>query len=195
MNWLDFAIIATVVAGALLGMRVGFLSASIIAVGALLGMIFVGQVREDLTTWLANYISDETLATVFGYALTILVSVLLTLSVAIAVKTFVYSVLPTWPDRLSGFALGLVASIIISALAIAGMVDLVYSLEVPTEGLAKQVVAPPMIQATDMLAESLSGSTIVPKLIGLMDSIPTVDLDFVRLDFGTAAHYLEQQVN
>ena len=195
MNWLDFTIITTVAAGALLGMRVGFLSASIGVVGALLGMIFVGQFRDDLTTWLANYLSDETLASFLGYALTILVSVALTVSVAIGVKKMVYSILPSWPDRLSGFALGLVASVIISAVAIAGMVDLVYSLEVPTEGLAKQVVAEPMIQATDMLAESLSGSTIVPKLIGLMDSIPTIDLDFVRLDFGAATDYLEQQVN
>ena len=155
MNWLDFAIITTVAAGALVGMRVGFLSATITALGVMLGLILVGQVRGDVTTWLAKYLSDESLATVFSYVLTVGVSVALAVFVAIVVKKLVYSVLPSWPDRLSGLALGLVASVVISAVAITGMVNVVYNFEIPSEGIAKHV-APPMIEASDMLADSLA---------------------------------------
>ncbi len=89
MNWLDFAIITTVAAGALVGMRIGFLSATITALGVMLGLILVGQVRGDVTTWLAKYLSDETRATVFGYLLTVGVSVALAVFVAIVVKRLI----------------------------------------------------------------------------------------------------------
>lgn len=74
MNLLDFALIITVAAGAFFGIRAGVIRAGFAAVAVTLGMAIVGDVTGYVAVWFGNYVEDENLITVIGYAITIALS-------------------------------------------------------------------------------------------------------------------------
>lgn len=195
MNWFDWVLVATVIAGGLLGIRIGFIRAAFTALGVMAGVLMVGQVTDNVADWLANYTSNEALTTVLGYALTISVSVALAAVAAVVVRKLVYALFLGWADRLAGLAVGLVASVAISAVAIVSLTDLAGSFEVPSERLQGTVVAVQANQAKEKLAEALGRSALVPTFVGLADSFTTSDLAFVPSDLGAAVNDLKQGVN
>ena len=194
MNWFDWVLVATVIAGSLLGIRIGFIRAAFTALGVMAGVLVVGQITDNVADWLANYTSNEGLTTVLGYALTISVSVALAAVAAVVVRKLVYALFLGWADRLAGLAVGLVASVAISAVAIVSLTDLAGSFEVPSERLQGTVVAVQANQAKEKLAEALGRSALVPTFVGLADSFTTSDLAFVPSDLGAAVDDLKQGV-
>lgn len=191
MNWFDWVLIAMVVAGGLAGIRIGFIRAALTALGVIAGVVMVGQVTDHVADWLANYTSNETLTTVLGYALTISVSLALAAVAAVIVRKCVYALFLGWADRLAGLAVGLVASVAISAAAIVSLADLASSFEVPSERLQGTVVAVQANQAKEKLAVALGRSALVPTFVGLVDSFSTSDLAFVPSDLGAAVENLK----
>ena len=195
MNWFDWVLIAMVVAGSLAGIRIGFIRAALTALAVIAGLVMVGQVTDHVADWLANYTSNETLTTVLGYALTISVSLVLAAVAAVVVRKCVYALFLGRADRLAGLAVGLVASVAISTAAVISLGDLVYSPELPREGLLGAVVAMQANQAKEKLAGALGRSALVPTFVGLVDSFTTSDLAPVPSDFGAAVENFKPRAN
>ena len=174
MNWLDLVLVAGCAAGALLGMWVGLIRAAFALAGVLLGILLAGHLKDNLVALFANYVSSETLATALGYAVTISVMVGGTVIAAAIVRKMVYGLFLGWADRLAGLALGLMAAIVVSAAAIAGMVDLTYRHDLPQEGLAGRLLekAPRVAEAKEKLRDSLDGSVLVSMLSNVTDALP-----------------------
>jgi uncharacterized membrane protein required for colicin V production len=74
MNLLDFALIVTVAAGAFFGIRTGMIRTGFAVAAVILGMFMVGHVTDYVAVWFGNYVEDENLITVIGYAITIALS-------------------------------------------------------------------------------------------------------------------------
>lgn len=195
MNWFDLVLVATVIAGGLLGMRIGFIRAALTAVGVMAGVVMVGQVTDNVADWLANITSNGTLTTVLSYALTISMSLAFAAVATVVVRRFVYALFLGWADRLAGLAVGLVASVAISTAAIVSLADLARSYEVPSEKLEGTVVAVQANQAKENLAAALGQSALVPTFLGLVDSFTTSDMAFVPSDIGSAVDNLKQGAN
>jgi len=195
MNWFDLVLVAAVIAGGLLGVRIGFIRAALTAVGVMAGVVMVGQVTDPVADWLANITSNGTLTTVLSYALTISVSLALAAVATVVVRRFVYALFLGWADRLAGLAVGLVASVAISAVAIVSLADLAHSYELPSERLEGTVVGVQANQAKENLAAALGQSALVPTFLGLVDSFTTSEMAFVPSDFGSAVDNLKQGAN
>ena len=195
MNWIDIALIIGLIGGALMGLRVGLLRAGFTAAGITVGFLIVGQVADDLAGWLGKYTTNESLATVFGYALTITVSTVLAVAAGMIVRKLVYALFLGWVDRLAGLALGLTASVVISAVAIVGIVNMVYSTEEPGEGQRASVLSQQEVQIKEILTESLEQSAIVPVFIDFIRPFPIGDLTFVPSDFRVIVDHFKEQLN
>ena len=195
MNWLDIALIIGLIGGAFMGLRIGLIRAGFAAAGITVGLLIVGQASDDLAGWLGKYTTNESLATVFGYAVTITVSTVLAVAAGMIVRKLVYALFLGWVDRLAGFALGLTASVVISAIAIVGIVNMVYSSEESGDGQRASVLAKQEAQVKEILTESLEQSAIVPVFIGFIRPFPIGDLAFVPSDIRVVVDHFKAQMN
>ena len=174
MNWLDLVLVAGGAAGALLGMWVGLIRAAFALAGVLLGILLAGQLKDNLAALFANYVSSETLANALGYAATISIVVAGTVIAAAIVRKMVYGLFLGWADRLAGLALGLMAAIVVSAAAVAGIAGLTYRHDLPQQGLAGRLLekAPRFAEAKEKLRDSLDESVVVSMLLNVTDALP-----------------------
>ena len=195
MNWLDIALIVGLIGGAFMGLRIGLIRAGFTAAGITVGFLIVGQTSDGLAGWLGKYTTNESLATVFGYGVTITVSTVLAVVAGMIVKKLVYALFLGWVDRLAGFALGLTASVVISAIAIVGIVNMVYSSEEPGDGQRASVLAKQEAQVKEILTESLEQSAIVPVFIDFIRPFPIGDLAFAPSDFKVVVDHFKEQMN
>ena len=197
MNWLDWAIIATIIVGGFLGLRIGFIRAAFTTLGVMACVLWAGQVTDGATNWIARYLSDETLARSLGYALTVSTSAIVAFTAGDVVRRCLNVGLLGWTDRLAGLALGSATGVAISVAAIIGMAGLAYSVEVSNEMQGELHVEKvfQVSQAREKLAESLARSTLVPALVDFINSFPESDLDFVPSKFRVAADSLSAKGN
>ena len=195
MNWLDIALIIGLIGGAFMGLRIGLIRAGFTAAGITVGFLIVGQAADDLAGWLGRYTTNESLATVFGYAVTITVSTVVVVVAGMIVKKLVYALFLGWVDRLAGFALGLTASVVISAIAIVGIVNMVYSSEEPGDGQRASILAKQEAQIKGILTASLEQSAIVPVFIDFIRPFPVGDLAFAPADFKVVVDHFKEQMN
>ena len=198
MNWLDFAIIITVVAGAFFGIRTGIIRAGFAALAVILGMFMVGEVTGYVSVWFGNYVKDEALIRVIGYAFTIALSVFIAAVGAMLVRKCVYAIFLGWTDRLAGLALGLVVAVGISGAAIVTMADLAENPEVVSSESQETTVWESTWQDTgfrEALSNSLVESSLVPTFSVMIDSVPADNLDFVPANFRLALDNLRQETN
>ena len=197
MNWLDFAIIITVAAGAFFGIRTGIIRAGFAAVALILGMFMVGEVTGYVAVWFGNYVADEAVIRVIGYAVTIAISVSIAVVGAMVLRKCVYALFLGWTDRLAGLALGLVVAVGISGAAIVTMADFAENPEVAAEG-QEVTVWESTWQDTgfrEALTNSLVDSTLVPTFSVLIGSVPAGNLDFMPANFRLALDNLKQETN
>ena len=152
-----------------------------------------------ITWWLgfAEYLPDETLVNILGYAISILVSGTLALIVGVIVRKCLRMVFLGWTDRLAGMALGSATGVAIAVALIVGMAGLAYSDEVSSEIPSHSYVekALDMSGAREMMAEGLTQSAVAPTVIGLLDSSPLGNLAFVPSGFKVAADNLSAKGN
>ncbi len=77
MNWLDFLVLAILVVGAILGMRLGLLGAAINAIALLIGWLVAGQLSEQVGGLFASSLSSDTIVTVISYIIIMALSLVL----------------------------------------------------------------------------------------------------------------------
>ena len=73
MNWLDLALIITVIGGVVFGLWSGFVRAAFTTLGVIAGLLVAGSATDNLVVRFAEYLPDETLIGILGYSISILV--------------------------------------------------------------------------------------------------------------------------
>ena len=192
MNWLDLALIIAVIGATFLGLWIGFVRAAFTALGVIVGVLVAGLVADNVVVRFAEYLPDEALVNILGYAISVLVAGVLGLVAGIIVKKCLGMAFLGWTDRLAGMALGSATGVAISVVVIVGMAGLAYSDEVSSDVPSHSYVekALDMSDAREMMVDSLTQSAVVPTLIGLLDSSPLSNLAFVPSGFRVAADTL-----
>lgn len=197
MNWLDLALIITVIGGAVFGLWIGFLGAAFATLGIGLGMLFAGQVTDNVLVRFDEYISNETLMSILGYAVSILLFSILALVSATSIKKFLRLASLGWIDRLVGMALVSAAGVVISIVAVVVMAGMAYGDETSSEIRGDSYLDKVLVisGAREMMVDSLKQSAVAPRLISLLDSSTVSDITFLPLGFRVAAHNLLANYN
>ena len=196
MNWLDIVVLVLLGAGGLLGLRAGLIGALVAAGGVIVGVLFAGQLSDDVGEWLTDSISNDTLVTVVSYVIIIGAVIAATWLCRRILRRLISMVFLGWADRLGGAALGVLAGAVISAALITGMARFAYDFSVPSTAPAQQVysrwVAGPGVQ--EWVEGALTGSSVVPIFVDVADAIPAGTLGFVPSDFEVALDILERRL-
>ena len=207
MNWVDFVLIAVVVVGALMGMRIGLIKAALTAVGLVIGWALAGQLSDKIGGIFGDSLSNDTLVTVITYGI-IVVGALIAASIAARVIKPLLTVftlgLSSLVDRLGGLALGLLIGLVISGALIVGAARLTYDFD-PESIVGENVPAQVLDQVTDQLARvvearegletELTDSQLVSLFVDITDALPASALGFVPSDFGLALDILEASMD
>ena len=101
--------------------------------GVIVGVLVAGLVTDNVVVRFDQYIPDETLINVIGYAISILVAGALGLVAGTIVKKYLRMAFLGWTDRLAEMALGSATGVAISVVVIVGMAGLAYSDEVSSD--------------------------------------------------------------
>lgn len=224
MNWLDIALIVTLVLGLLWGMKAGLIGATFTAVGILVGWVLAGQMAGDIGGLFESSLNSDTLVTVVSYAIIIIASVVIIGFIGKIAKPILTTAtlgMSGMVDKLGGLALGLVIALAIAGVFITGMARFAYNFTIQTPGV--EAVAPGITgtaiggQAaaatgalTDALGDvslpivadkkqavedSLTESTIVPIFMDIQGALPADALGFIPADFAVALDILQAEIN
>ena len=197
MNWVDMVLIAMVLLCGAVGMWTGLIRAAFATLGVVLGILVAGQLSNSVSSLYASHISNETVANVIAYGLIILLSVILTRVLAIVVRKTVYMLFMGWIDRTGGLAMGLVAGVAISWVAIAGLAEVAYN-----PGLIDKAVSAGalenrvnVVQLQQGLQSALVDSALVGVFVEATDKLPAKASGFVPSNFMLALDSLELQID
>lgn len=209
MNWLDFILLAVLIVGAFMGMRLGLIAAAVTALGAFIGWLLAGQLSDDIGGLFEGSLSNDTLVTVISYAIIIGGSLFVARLVAKIVKPLltVFTLgLSSLVDKLGGLALGLVIGAAIAGAIVIGLARLTYDFDtsvitgaIPTQ-VAGQVaqIQEKLDKVEDVkkgLEDALTESSIVPILVDIRGALPANALGFVPSDFKIAMDILEANID
>jgi uncharacterized membrane protein required for colicin V production len=198
MNWLDFVIIALIVIGTVIGMRIGLLGAAITAAGALIGWLLAAQFSDDIAQWFGRDFSNSSWANFIFYAI-IIASALI---VAGIVKEIVLPVLAFGTlglanllDGLGGLVMGLVFGIVISSALIIVMAGVAYNTHLLDERISGGIAERLTDQETrEQAEEALIGSASVPVFIEIRQALPEDTLVLIPSDLERSLDILDQNI-
>ena len=199
MNWLDFLLLAILVVGAILGMRLGLLGAAINAVALLIGWLVAGQLSEQVGGLFASSLTSDTIVTVMAYVIIMALSLVLARIVWKVVRPIINLAtlgIVGVTDRVGGIVVGAILGIIISSAIIIVLARFTYNFELPdtgiTGGIAVQV---PKVQDTKEAVEgALTDSATVPAFINFTNALPGNALGFIPSDFKISLEILESAI-
>lgn len=198
MNWLDFVIIALIIVGTVIGMRIGLLGAAITAAGALVGWLLAAQFSDDITQWFGQDFSNSSWANFIFYAI-IIASALI---VAGVVKEIVLPVLAVGTlglsnllDGLGGLVMGLVFGIVISSALIIVMAGVAYNAHLLDERMPRVIPERFTDKETRIQAEeALIGSVAVPVFIEIRQALPEDTLVLIPSELERSLDILGQNI-
>ncbi|MCH8064142.1 MAG: CvpA family protein [Chloroflexi bacterium] len=199
MNWLDFLLLAILVVGAILGMRLGLLGAAINAVALLIGWLVAGQLSEQVGGLFASSLTSDTIVTVMAFVIIMGLSLVLARMVWKVVRPIINLAtlgIVGVTDRVGGIVVGAILGIIISSAIIIVLARFTYNFELPdtgiTGGIAVQV---PKVQDTKEAVEgALTDSATVPAFINFTNALPGNALGFIPSDFKISLEILESAI-
>lgn len=199
MNWLDILLLAILVVGAILGMRLGLLGAAINAMALLIGWLVAGRLSDEVGGIFASSLSSDTIVTVLAYIVIMALSLVLARIVWKVVRPIVN--LATLgvvgvADRVGGIVVGAILGIMIASALIIVLARFTYNFELPdtgiTGGIAVQV---PKVKDTKEAVEgALTDSATVPAFINFTNALPGNALGFIPSDFKISLEILENAI-
>ncbi|MCH7653414.1 MAG: CvpA family protein [Chloroflexi bacterium] len=199
MNWLDILLLAILVVGAILGMRLGLLGAAINAMALLIGWLVAGRLSDEVGGIFASSLSSDTIVTVLAYIVIMALSLVLARIVWKVVRPIVN--LATLgvvgvADRVGGIVVGAILGIMIASAIIIVLARFTYNFELPdtgiTGGIAVQV---PKVEDTKEAVEgALTDSATVPAFINFTNALPGNALGFIPSDFKISLEILESAI-
>jgi len=200
MNWLDILLLAILVVGAILGMRLGLLGAAINAMALLIGWLVAGQLSDEVGGIFASSLSSDTIVTVLAYIVIMALSLVLARIVWKVVRPIIN--LATLgvvgvADRVGGIVVGAILGIMIASAIIIVLARFTYNFELPdtgiTGGIAVQV---PKVKDTKEAVEgALTDSATVPAFINFTNALPGNALGFIPSDFKISLEILERAID
>ncbi|MCH9010010.1 MAG: CvpA family protein [Chloroflexi bacterium] len=200
MNWLDILLLAILVVGAILGMRLGLLGAAINAMALLIGWLVAGRLSDEVGGIFASSLSSDTIVTVLAYIVIMALSLVLARIVWKVVRPIIN--LATLgvvgvADRVGGIVVGAILGIMIASAIIIVLARFTYNFEVPdtgiTGGIAVQV---PKVEDTKEAVEgALTDSATVPAFINFTNALPGNALGFIPSDFKISLEILESAID
>ena len=200
MNWLDILLLAILVVGAILGMRLGLLGAAINAMALLIGWLVAGRLSDEVGGIFASSLSSDTIVTVLAYILIMALSLVLARIVWKVVRPIIN--LATLgvvgvADRVGGIVVGAILGIMIASAIIIVLARFTYNFELPdtgiTGGIAVQV---PKVEDTKEAVEgALTDSATVPAFINFTNALPGNALGFIPSDFKISLEILESAID
>ena len=200
MNWLDILLLAILVVGAILGMRLGLLGAAINAMALLIGWLVAGRLSDEVGGIFASSLSSDTIVTVLAYIVIMALSLVLARIVWKVVRPIIN--LATLgvvgvADRVGGIVVGAILGIMIASAIIIVLARFTYNFELPdtgiTGGIAVQV---PKVEDTKEAVEgALTDSATVPAFINFTNALPGNALGFIPSDFKISLEILESAID
>lgn len=199
MNWLDFLLLAILVVGAILGMRLGLLGAAINALALLIGWLVAGQLSDEVGGLFASSLSNDTIVTVISYVIIMALSLVLARLVWKVARPIVnlatLGIVGT-VDRVGGIVVGAILGIMIASAIIIVLARFTYNFELPDSGISGGVVSQvPKVQDTKEAVEgALTDSATVPAFINFTNALPGNALGLIPSDFKISLEILESAI-
>ena len=199
MNWLDFLLLAILVVGAILGMRLGLLGAAINAVSLLIGWLVAGQLSDEVGGLFASSLSNDTIVTVISYIVIMALSLVLAKLVWKVARPIIN--LATFgivgvADRVGGIVVGAILGIVISSAIIIVLARLTYDFELTDTGIPGNIASkvPKVADTKEAVEAALTDSATVPVFINFTNALPGSALGFVPSDFKISLEILEKNI-
>lgn len=199
MNWLDLLLLAILVVGAILGMRLGLLGAAINALALLIGWIVAGRLSDEVGGLFASSLSNDTIVTVISYIIIMALSLVLARFVWKVARPIVnlatLGIVGT-VDRVGGIVVGAILGIMIASVIIIVLARFTYNFELPDSGIPGGVVSQvPKVQDTKEAVEgALTDSATVPAFINFTNALPGNALGLIPSDFKISLEILERAI-
>ena len=199
MNWLDLLLLAILVVGAILGMRLGLLGAAINALALLIGWLVAGQLSDEVGGLFASSLSNDTIVTVISYIIIMALSLVLAKiawKIARPIINLATLGIVGVADRVGGIIVGAILGIVVASAIIIVLARFTYNFELSdtgiTGGIAVQV---PQVKDTKEAVEgALTDSATVPAFINFTNALPGNALGFIPSDFKISLEILEKNI-
>ena len=205
MNWIDFVLLATLIVGALYGMKMGLIKAVFVTAGVYIGWLLAGQWSDKVGGIFEGSVSNDTIVTALTYAMT-MVAALIAANFAVKILKPMLTVftlgLSSMVDKLGGLVLGLLLGVALSSALIIGFARLTYDLDISsvTEQASGRVVEIGKEQLAkeesvrESLETALTESQLVPNYIKVFDAIPANAMGLIPSDFKVALEVLKTEI-
>ncbi len=199
MNWLDYLLLAILVVGAILGMRLGLLGAAINAVSLLIGWLIAGQLSDEVGGLFASSLSNDTIVTVIAYIVIMALSLVLARLAWKVVRPIVNLAtlgIVGVTDRVGGIIVGAILGIVISSAIIIVLARFTYNFELPKTGIPGGIAGqvPRVADTKEAVEGALTDSATVPAFINFTNALPGSALGFVPSDFKVSLEILENNI-
>ena len=199
MNFYDWAILALIVAGAILGFRNGAVRTVLTIGGLFVAMLIGAQFAGRIVPIFTDSITNEAVITALGYII-IFIAVFIGVSVLSSLLNVAMKITFTgWIDKIVGVGVGLAVGVLLSLALTMILARLAYVFESSDRGDQQKLdeVVEQHIQgsARDKIDEILTGSALVPVLVDVADLLPGDAFGLVPADFRTAFDILESRID
>ena len=111
MNWLDIVIVVVMLLASLAGWRVGILRAAATLAGLWGGLYLASEYHTSATAFLAQFIDHKDLATIGGYAIVFIATMVAAFGVGALLRRILRWIFLGWVDALAGASLAFLLSI------------------------------------------------------------------------------------
>ena len=197
MNWFDYLLLAIILVGAIVGLRIGIIGAAFMVVGGLVGWMLAGRLSDDVGAMMGN-LPGDTWATSLAYVVIE--------GLCVAAAGFIWKLarpaltvatmgMSSMVNKVGGLALGLVVGAIIAFALIVVSARLTYDFELPDEGMQGRAAEyVPADETRDWLEGILVDSAVVSVFVDVADALPGDTLGFIPSDFKNALDNLERRL-
>lgn len=205
MNWLDIGLLVFIGFSAIVGMRIGLISATLAVIGVFLGLSVAGQVTTEARGMFDASVSDNTIFTIISYTALIVISLIISRFVAKVTKSILKVMtlgLSGMVDKLGGIALGATFGVAIAAVVVLVGAKIAYDFDaealkaqLPTQA-ADKISADRLATVEESLGAIegiLEESQAVAMLVSVSDALPESTLDLMPGDFRTALDIMKEK--
>ena len=191
MNWFDIVLLIILGTSVLVGYKVGLLGAFFNIAGLVVGVFLAGHLSDDIAEMLTESVSNDTIATVIGYAAIVIGTFVAAQTIRGIIKRLLNLVFLGWVDSVGGLFLGLATGVILIGALLTVVVR--YSADIPSNGIVDIIIDSNQIR--DSVNNTLIQSNVVRIYLDTIKSIPADTLGFVPSDFKAATDFLEYRID
>ena len=191
MNWFDIVLLVIMGTSILVGYKVGLLGAFFNVTGLVVGVFLAGHLSDDIAEMLTDSVSNDTVATVIGYAVIVIGTFIAAQTIRGIIKRILNMVFLGWIDSVGGLLLGLAAGVVLIGALLTVVVR--YSADIPSNEVIEIIID--TTQVRESVNNTLIQSSVVRMYLDTIKAIPADTLGFVPSDFKTATDFLEYRIN